>query len=339
MTEQFSPLPRTMKALVLHQYGSQPVLEELPVPAPKKGEVLVKIHASPINPSDISFIHGHYHAGEKPMPVIPGFEGSGIVVATGRDFFSRRLMGKSVSCFAPGNGNGTWAQYMVTGAGFAIPMNKNIGLDQGSMLMVNPLSAYAMVGIAIKEKHRAIANTAAASALGQIMIRICKDKNLPLINIVRRQEQLLLLKEQGAEFVISSSEENFAEKLKQTFSSQRVTLAFDAIAGEMAGILAGALSPGGTVTVYGGLSQSACMINPVNLIFENKNIKGFWLSEWITRQNMITMIRISNTIQKNFNKYYRTRIQKQVSLEMFTEGLKVYEDKMTGGKVLVMPNS
>jgi NADPH:quinone reductase len=261
------------------------------------------------------------------------------VVATGKDFLSSRLMGKKVSCFAPENGNGTWAQYMLTGAGFAIPLKKGISLDQGSMLMVNPLSAYAMVDIAIKEKHCAIANTAAASALGQIMIRICKEKKLPLVNIVRWQDQVALLKEQEAEFVFNSSDENFSEKLKQTFSSLKVTLAYDAIAGEMAGILTEALPGGGIVAVYGGLSETACIINPVNLIFENKKIRGFWLSEWITRQNLVSIIVTSNKIQKHFNKYFQTRIQKQVSLEEFMDGLRIYQDKMTEGKVLVKPNS
>jgi NADPH:quinone reductase-like Zn-dependent oxidoreductase len=248
-------------------------------------------------------------------------------------------LGKKVSCYAPENGNGTWAQYMITRASFAIPLKKDISLDQGSMLMINPLSAFAMVDIAIKEKHKAIANTAAASALGQIMVRVCKEKKLPLVNIVRRQEQADLLKEQGAEHILNSSEENFAEKLKQTFFSLNVTLAYDAIAGEMSGILANALPHGGKVAVYGGLSVSACMINPVNLIFENKKITGFWLTNWIARQNMVNMIFTSNTIQKNFSKYYQTRIQKQVSLEEFMDGLRIYQDKMTEGKVLIKPNS
>ena len=142
--------PNSMKGLVLKKFDEGLAIEELEVPKPAKGEVLVKIDSAPINPSDWAFLRGLY-ASPKKLPIVAGFEGSGIVMATGNDFFSRRLLGKKVACFAPPTGNGTWAEYTLTQAATAIPLKKNLSLEQGSMLLVNPLSVIAMISIAKKK--------------------------------------------------------------------------------------------------------------------------------------------------------------------------------------------
>jgi len=337
MKNSIDTIPKTMRALVLNAYNGEPKLEEIPVPKPKKGEVLVKIHASPINPSDFAYIHGRYPT-QKTLPAVAGFEASGKVIATGPDLLSKRLLGKNVNCLSPNNGNGTWAQYMVTKNILAIPLNKKINLDQGSMMFINPYSAYAMVEMALKEKHTAIANTAAASALGQMMIRLCLQKKLNLVNIVRREEQAAMLKEQGAKYVLNSSSKNFTEELKETFNKLNVTLVYDAIGGEMTTMLADALPAGGKISIYGGLSGSACMLNPGLFIFENKSITGFYLTRWIEKQNLPGIIRKSNTIQKNFSDQFYSKIHKKVSIQNFQEGLNTYLKEMTAGKILIMPN-
>jgi NADPH:quinone reductase-like Zn-dependent oxidoreductase len=330
-------IPSTMKALVLKEFNGKPLIEELPVPEPGKGQILVKIHASPINPSDHHFIYGNYPT-EKTLPVVPGFEASGKVIATGNDYMSRRLLGKNVNCLAPLDGNGTWAEYMVTDKNLALPLKKEIDLEQGSMLFVNPFSALGMVDMAIKEGHKAIANTAAASALGQMLLRFCKHKKLDLVNIVRREEQVALLKEQGATHVLNSSEKNFTSRLKETFNSLGVTLAYDAIAGDMPGILMEALPIGGKVRIYGGLSDAECKINPLSIIFKKKAIDGFYLLYWINNQNIFNKISSANTILKNIDSQFYSKIHKKVSPENFSEGLHTYLSEMTKGKILIMFN-
>lgn len=329
-------LPDQMNALVLEQLNGKPKLQKVPVPIPKKGEVLIKIDSSPINPSDYSFIRGLYST-QKPLPVIPGFEASGLVIASGEDFMSKRLLGKRVACFAPTDGNGTWAEYMVTKNNFSIPLKQNVDLEQGSMLMVNPLSVMAMLDITKKQGHKAIANTAAASALGQMMNRLCIDRNIPLVNIVRRKEQVALLKSQGAKYVINSSSDSFLEELKFILNDLKVSLAFDAVAGDMTFNLFENLPIGGEVMVYGGLSEKMVVLNPGKLIFEKKKVTGFWLSEWITHQSTIKLLWTFNKIQKYISEKHQNVIHKRVSLEETLDGIGLYLKNMTAGKILVKP--
>jgi NADPH:quinone reductase-like Zn-dependent oxidoreductase len=329
-------LPKTMNALVLTEFNGNPQVQEVEVPMPEKGQILVRIDSSPINPSDNSFLKGLYST-KKTLPVIAGFEASGVVVASGNDFMSRRLLGKSVACFAPMDGDGSWAEYMVTGYKTAIPLKKNVDMEQGAMLLVNPLSVIAMVEMAKKGRHKAIANTAAASALGTMLNRMCIDNGIALVNIVRREDQVELLKSQGATYVISSSSKTFKQDLSKIFSELNVHLAFDAIAGQMTFDLLDALCAGGEVKVYGGLSEQAAMANPGRLIFENKKVSGFWLSEWITHQPMLKMLKHFNKIQKYLAETHQTTVHQRVGLKDAVTGLATYMENMTAGKVLVKP--
>ena len=110
--------------------GKDLQIEQVDLPKPGKGEILIRIDSSPVNPSDNSFLRGMYGSRKTP-PIIPGFEASGKVLASGNDFMARRLLGKNVACFAPMDGNGTWAEYMVTRANMAIPLKKEVDLEQG----------------------------------------------------------------------------------------------------------------------------------------------------------------------------------------------------------------
>jgi len=329
-------IPKEMRALVLIEYGAPAQVQMIATPKPANGEILVKIDSSPINPSDNSFLKGNYST-KKNLPVVPGFEASGKVVATGNDFMSKRLLGKNVACFAPVDGNGTWAEYMLTKSKSAIPLKKSMDLEQGSMLMVNPLSVLAMLEISKKGKHAAIANTAAASALGRMMNRLCIERNIPIVNIVRREEQVQLMKSEGAKYIANSSSKNFHKELKEVFTKLNVTIAFDAIAGESVFGLMEAVPAGGEVMVYGGLSDAAALVHPGKLIFENKRLSGFWLSEWITHQSMFKMLGMFNKIQKLLSEKHQNTINKRVPLDEAVDGLSLYLDKMTLGKVLVKP--
>ena len=329
-------LPKTMTALVLTEFNGNPQIHKATVPTPGKSEVLIKIDSSPINPSDYSFIRGLY-SNKKTLPVIPGFEASGTVVATGDDLMSKRLLGKSVACFAPMDGNGTWAEYMATKNNMVIPLKKGVDLEQGSMLMVNPLSVMAMLDIAKKGRYKAIANTAAASALGLMLNNVCQANKLPIVNIVRRDEQVELLKSQGAKYVINSSSDNFIDELSSVFAKLKVTLAFDAIAGQMTSDLLEALPTGGEVKVYGNLSEQPASVYSGKLIFEKKKVSGFWLSDWITHQHLLKLLFTFNKIQKYLSEKQQISIHKRVPLEEAVNGVSLYLEKMSAGKILVKP--
>jgi NADPH:quinone reductase len=327
-----------MKALWLTEFGVQPELRIMDVPKPEKREVLIRIEASPINPSDASFLQGHY-SSPKQLPVIPGFEASGQVVATGSNFMAKRLLGKKVACFAPTKGNGCWAEYMVTDFSFVVPLKQKIQSDQGSMLLINPMSALAMVDICRKNKYKAMVNTAAASALGRILIKACADANITLINVVRRQEQVDLLKSLGAKYILNSSEENYLAELRAHCGQYNAKIAFDAIGSTSTYNLLNALPDGSEVHVYGGLSgEKSISANVQDIIFKRKSVRGFWLSTWIAGQSIFKILETAKKARKIISAGNEITIQKKMPLEAFKSGMEDYLNNMTAGKVLLCPS-
>src|SRR5215475_13192552 len=126
-------LPTHMKAVVLKDCDGTPQSLEvanLPVPSLRSRQVLIKIAATSIGPADLMFLKGQYGI-TKPLPVVPGFEGSGTVIASGGGWMGRWLVGKRVACLAPEDGHGPWAEYMVTSADLCIPLSKHVSFEQG----------------------------------------------------------------------------------------------------------------------------------------------------------------------------------------------------------------
>ena len=331
-----SNFPSSMKGLVLKTFNEDLAVEDLEVPRPVKGEILVKIDSAPINPSDWAFLRGLY-ASPKKLPVVAGFEGSGIVMATGNDFFSRRLLGKKVALFAPNAGNGTWAEYTLTQAATAIPLKKDLSLEQGSMLLVNPLSVIAMISISKKKRIKAIANTAGASALGQLLNKMCRQNGLQCVNVVRRPEQVELLKKNGAQFILDSSSPNFNTEMRDLFKQLNVEIAFDALSGAMVSQLLAALPKDGEVMVYGALSEEEMKVPHGRFIFEGKKISGFWLSHWIKQQSMFTLLQAFNKVQKFLSREHEIQIKGRMSLTEVNEGLNTFPENMSAGKILIKP--
>jgi NADPH:quinone reductase-like Zn-dependent oxidoreductase len=333
-------IPPTMWALQLRAYDGKPeslVLAEKPVPRPGKGQVLVKIAAAPMNPSDTGFIRGLY-AMQKKLPVTPGFEGSGTVVASGGGFMANVLVGKRVACSAPFDGDGTWAEYMVTAAKMCIPLRKHVSLEQGAMLIVNPMTAWALLDIAKRGGHRVVVQSAAASALGRMLFRLGQRLGITIINIVRRQEQVDLLQALGANYVLNSSTPDFEELLRQLSYRLHVSLALEAVSGEIAGYILRALPKGAKMIVYGAISEQACQIDPRSLIFEGKRLEGFWLAEWARRKSMFGQIRAAMQVQKYLASDLKTEVRARLPLEEAMKGLQQYVAGMTEGKILLFPH-
>src|ERR1044071_1955723 len=190
-------IPSTMHAVQLDEPNGKLMLHEIPVPRPQAGQVLIRMAAAPINPSDLGSLSGLSYSGKRQFPFTPGLEGSGTVIEAGEGIMPRLLNGRRVACSAMLTGDGTWAEYMVTSAQQCIPLNKSVSLEQGSMLVVNPLSALAILDLAQRGKHSAIVSTAAASALGGMILRLGKKLNIPIIHIVRRQAQVESVRKLG----------------------------------------------------------------------------------------------------------------------------------------------
>lgn len=332
-------VPATMRALELSEYDGRPEslrVVERPVPRPGENEVLVRVAAAPVNPSDLMFLQGMYGV-KKRLPVVPGFEGAGEVVASGGGVLGRALVGRRVACAAQQDGDGTWAEYMRTHASLCIPLIKEVSLEQGAAMIVNPFTAYALMQQVRHGLDRAVAQTAAASALGRMVNKLALRRRVPVVNVVRRQEQVELLRAEGAEHVLNSTDADFDERLTELCRSLRVTLAFDAVAGEMTGRLLRAMAPGGRLIVYGALSLGASTADPRSLIFERKRLEGFWLSDWLRSQNVVEKFITSRRVQHLLAAELQTEVRARLPLEEAARGLADYTSNMTGGKVLFVP--
>jgi NADPH2:quinone reductase len=335
--------PATMRAVQLRNYDGKPdslIVAEVPLPRPGPGEVLVKVFASPVNPSDLMFMIGNY-GFKKPLPATPGFEGSGTVVETGSGFMAKFMKGRRVACAAadPKISGGMWAEYVVTSAQFCIPLSKNVEMEHAATMLVNPLTAWALMAIARDGGHRAAVQTAAASALGRMVIRLGQRFGLPVINVVRRAEQVELLRSMGAEHVLNSSDPNFDDELRKTCHKLGATIAFDAVAGEMSGRVLRAQPHGGRLLVYGGLSLKGMEIDPESLIFEGKHLEGFWLSAWLRGRNLLSQLRVARQVQQLLSGDLKTEIRARLPLEKAAKGLAQYSADMTAGKVLIVPGA
>lgn len=328
-------LPNEMRLLSLKAYEGAGALEltHQPIPKPSGNQLLVKMHAAPINPSDLLFIAGNY-GQRKPLPVAPGFEGSGTVVAAGNPLLTRLYVGRKVACSGVAEGDGTWAEYLLTSPFGCVPL-RDLDLDQGAMLLVNPLTVYLMLRHARRDKHRAVIHTAAASSLGKMMVKLAKRYDLPLINIVRREAQVTMLKDLGAEYVLNSSDADFAERLRQVSHDLGATLALDAVAGEMTSTLLDAMPNGATVRVYGALSEQTGTLHPRPLVFENKRLEGFWLADVARERFWQDMLPAFMRLPKLVQSDLHSTIQARFDIADVQQALETYQQGMSDGKVLL----
>ncbi len=330
-----------MRAVQLRAYDGKPesiAVVDMPVPKPASGQVLIKVAASPINPSDLAFLAGMY-GFKKPLPTVPGFEGSGTVVETGAGVMARFLKGRRVACTVADAKieHGMWAEYVVTNASLCIPLAKQVTMEQGAMMLVNPISAWAMVDEARGAGHKAIVQTAAASALGKMVVRLGQKFRLPVINVVRRPEQAEVLRQIGAEHVFDSSATDFDAKLRDACHKLKATMGIDAVAGELTGRIMRAQPKGSRMFVYGGLSLKPCEVDPGSLIFEGKVLAGFWVSAWLARKSMTAKIRVARQIQGMLGNELKSDVQAKVPLQQAVQAVEQYMKNMTAGKVLLVP--
>jgi NADPH:quinone reductase-like Zn-dependent oxidoreductase len=333
-------LPAAMLAVQLHDYEGTPgnlTVAQVPVPRPGPGEVLVKVFASPVNPSDLMFITGNY-GFKKPLPAIPGFEGSGTVVEAGSGMMARFMMGRRVACAAADakSAGGMWAEYVVTSAKLCIPLRQDVDLEQGAVMLINPLTAWALMEEARRGGHKAAVQTAAASALGRMIGRLGQRFSIPVIHVVRRPEQVELLRNLGAEYVLNSEEAGFEDRLHGLCHRLGATIGFDAVAGEMSGKVLRAQPPGSRLLVYGVLSLAPSQVGPDSLIFDSKRVEGFWLSAWLRRKTLLEQLRVSRQVQKLLGADLKTEFQARIPLQDAARGLHQYMTNMTAGKVLLV---
>ena len=352
-------------------------LKEQPMPTPGENEVLIRIEATPINPSDHGVMFGwasmasatstgsgantvlSVPVSEQGMAVMKartgqslavGNEGAGTVVATGSSELAKSLDGKVVAAM----GGGMYGQYRCVDASVCLPLLDGHTAKDGASSFVNPLTALCMIETMNLEGHTALVHTAAASNLGQMLNRICLDGGVDLINIVRKNEQETLLREMGAKYVCNSSKDSFMADLTDAIQATGATLAFDATGG---GILAstilsameaaaartpGAYSIYGSVKhkqvyLYGGLDTSPTTLTRGYGMAWG--VGGWLLPNFLARVGQEVATRLRTRVATEMKTTFASHYTNEISLaEALDAGIVAqYNSKSTGKKFLVCP--
>jgi NADPH:quinone reductase-like Zn-dependent oxidoreductase len=288
-----------MKAIVFDHCGNpEDVLQvrDVPAPRPGPGQVRVRMLASPINPSDLLYVRGQY-GKPPPLPATPGFEGVGVVEESGGGLLAKRVMGKRVAVLNRSTGN--WQEQVVVPARQAIPVGEDMPVEQAATFFVNPASALVMTQYVLRVPRGSwLLQTAAGSALGRMVIRLGKQHGFRTMNIVRRREQAEELLRLGGDAVICSGNESIPERALALTGGAGVPFAIDAVGGKTASDAVLALGANGRMLVYGTLSREPISIDPRVLMVNHKIVEGFWLSEWVPRQNVVTMLLLIRRIRR-----------------------------------------
>src|SRR5664279_149588 len=329
-------IPEMMQAVRLERPGGQLIAGIVKVPQPKDGEVLIKIASAPVNPSDLQRIKSIV-SEEDQLSFIPGIEGSGTVVSAGKGLLPKLWLDKRVACSSLNPASGTWAEYMVTPASFCFPLPAAISDEQGSMLLVNPMTAVAFFDIINKEKHKAIVNSAAAGALGGMIRFLGKKHNVTVINVVRNEQQAEMLDSNGEKYVLKNTDEDFTDQLNVMTHSLKATLALDPISGNYTQQLLDALPYGSTVVVYGNLSASDQGTTLRPLLLENKKLHGFYLANWMKENNLLKTFTNLTKVRQMLKNDFKVKVQGRFPLDKTQLAIDTYLENMTAGKVLLIP--
>ncbi|MCE9528640.1 MAG: zinc-dependent alcohol dehydrogenase family protein [Planctomycetales bacterium] len=288
-----------MKAIVFDQPGDpRQVLQlrDMPIPEPPPGHVLVRMLASPINPSDLIFITGTY--GLKPnLPATPGFEGVGIVERSGGGVLGWLRKGKRVAVLNDRTGN--WREYTVVPARQVIPIPGDIDDEQAACFFVNPATALAMTEKVLRIPRAAwLLQSAAGSALGRMIIRLGKHAGFRTINIVRRPDAVEELKKLGGDEVICAEGHAITERVLALTNGEGVRYAIDPVGGETGSGVVASLAPQGRTLLYGLLSGQPVSVHPRSLLSGCKRVEGFLLSDWAKQQNVFTLLGVFRRVTK-----------------------------------------
>ena len=267
--------------------------ENIAVPAHGPGQALIKVHLAAVNPSDIHFIKGEY--GQPRVSGVPaGFEAVGEVVAG-----DTPLIGQRVSFFA--TASGTWAEYALTDASNLVPCRPDLADVDAAGQLVNPLTAIAMFDLVKESGADSFILNAAGSQLGKLLIALGRDHGIKPIAIVRRAEQAAALKDLGAAEVIVSSAPDAQAKAEAAIKSLKPRILLDAVGDQFTADLFFAMPNNARWVNYGKLSTDAPALTKLGqLIFQGKQIEGFWLTRWMKQVDAARVPQAFVEIQERF---------------------------------------
>lgn len=348
-------------------------LAEQDLPAPAGHEVLVRVEAAPINPSDLALLFGtadltaaqfserkivaplsdgarRAMASRAGVAMPVGNEGAGTVIAAGDAPEAQALLGKLVACI----GGGMYAQYRIVDARGCMVLPDGVSAEQGAAAFVNPLTALGFVQTMRQDGHTALVHTAAASNLGQMLVRIAREDGVPLVNIVRSPAQVALLKQIGAEHVVDTSAAGFKDDLLAALAATGATVAFDAIgggtlAGEILSAMERVASSGAGYSTYGSSTWKQVytygMLDTGPTIIHRTfgfawGLSGWLLSPFLTKLGPAEAEKLSQRVREGLTTTFASSYKARIGLAEMLNGDAAldYNAKRTGEKYLVVPN-
>ncbi|MBA3767220.1 MAG: zinc-dependent alcohol dehydrogenase family protein [Acidobacteria bacterium] len=269
-----------MQSVKFNEFGNPADVlrvEDVQQPEPGANQVLVKLRARSINPSDLLTVRGLYGALPK-LPATPGLEGMGEVAAVGEGVKNLRPGQRVI----PLGVQGTWQDYILAPSAQLIPIPDSISDQTAAQFVVNPLTAWIMTIEELTLKPGEwLLQTAAGSTLGRVVLQIARLRGFKTINVVRRREQVEELRTLGADEVICTADEDIVERVKEITGKAGLTKAIDAVGGQTGAAVMQALGRNGVLLVYGLLSMEPMPIDGGRMIFTTTTIRGFWLTEWL----------------------------------------------------------
>ncbi|HEX8774063.1 MAG TPA: zinc-dependent alcohol dehydrogenase family protein [Pyrinomonadaceae bacterium] len=269
-----------MQSVRFYEFGNPADVlrvEDLPQPEPGANQVLVRLRARSINPSDLLTVRGLYGALPR-LPATPGLEGMGEVAAVGEGVRGLRTAQRVI----PLGVQGTWQEYVLAAPAQLIPVPDSISDQTAAQFVVNPLTAWIMtVEELALQPGEWLLQTAAGSTLGRVVLQIAAQRGFKTINVVRRREQVAELKALGADECICTDDEDIVERVREITGKAGLTKAIDAVGGETGSAVMRALGHNGVMLIYGLLSGQPMTIDGGRMIFASTTLRGFWLSEWL----------------------------------------------------------
>jgi NADPH:quinone reductase-like Zn-dependent oxidoreductase len=266
-----------MRQATFNEFGSPPdvvQVVEADARAPQSTEVRVRLNASPINPSDLLYIEGRY--GIRPeLPAQPGFEAVGVIDAAGEK--AGIAVGQRVALLT----FGCWSEQICVPARMVRPVPDEMDDTTACSLLVNPLTALALLDELGLAEGQWLVQTAGASALGRIVQATARKRGIKLISTVRRSEQATQLRESGCDVVVNTKEDSLTKVVAEVTGGQGVPAVLDAVGGRLGSEAIVSLAQGGTAIVYGLLSMRPTMVSNGDMTFRQLTVKGFWLTNWL----------------------------------------------------------
>jgi NADPH2:quinone reductase len=234
-------------------------------------------------------------------------------------------------------GGGNWQEQVVLPARQVVPVADDLPDEQVAMFFVNPSTALIMTQAVLKvAPGQWLLQTAAGGALGRMVIRLGKHFGFRTINVVRRAEQAEELRRQGAEHVVATAKESVADKVKALTGGAGVKYALDAVGGAMGKAAVEAMGAGGRMLVYGTLSDEPIALDPRVLMVGEKSIMGFWLSEWVRNQGVLSMLKTFRQVQSLMRQGVLTsEVSSSHVLEDYQRALTQAQSSGKSGKVLL----